>query len=137
MRRWLFTICKNVFLRVNERARDQVPLDDDPTNETLAAARLHNALVASGEQELFDKLSAGDAITVALAELAEPFRMVAVLVDMEGYNYEDAATMLGVPVGTVRSRLFRARRMLQERLVAHARDAGFTGARVTPSVRTT
>jgi len=42
MRRWLFTICKNVFLRVHERARDQVALDDDPTNETLAAVLLHN-----------------------------------------------------------------------------------------------
>ncbi len=137
MRRWLFTICKNVFLRVHERARDQVALDDDPTNETLAAVLLHSALVASGEHELFDRISAADAIAAALAELTERFRMVVVLVDMEGYNYEDAATMLEVPVGTVRSRLFRARRLLQERLVEHARDAGFTGARVTPSVRTT
>ena len=137
MRRWLFTICKNVFLRVNERARDQVTLDDEPTNETLAAVRLHTALITSGEHELFDRLSVADDIAAALAELAEPFRMVVVLVDREGYNYEDAATLLDVPVGTVRSRLFRARRLLQERLVAHARDAGFTSARVTPSERTT
>jgi RNA polymerase sigma-70 factor, ECF subfamily len=137
MRRWLFTICKNVFLRVNERVRDQVALDDDPSNETLAAVRLHNALVTSGEQELFDRLSAGDAIAAALAELAEPFRLVVTLVDMEGFGYEDAAAVLDIPVGTVRSRLFRARRLLQERLVAHARDAGFVGARATPLVRTT
>jgi len=125
MRRWLFTICKNVFLRGNERVKDQVSLDDDPTDETLAAVRYHNTLVASGEHRLFDTLSMSDAIQHALATLAEPFRLAVVLVDMEGYGYEDAATVLGVPVGTVRSRLFRARRLLQEQLVAHARDAGF------------
>ncbi len=125
MRRWLFTICKNAFLRTNERAKDHVSLDDDPTDETLAAVRYHNTLVASGEYRLFDSLSMSDAIRSALATLAEPFRLAVVLVDMEGYGYEDAAHVLGVPVGTVRSRLFRARRLLQEQLVAHARDVGF------------
>jgi RNA polymerase sigma-70 factor (ECF subfamily) len=129
MRRWLFTICKNVFLRRNERAKDQVSLDDDPTDETLAAVQYHNTLVSSGESRLFDSLSMSDAIQQALATLAEPFRLAVVLVDMEGYGYEDAAAVLGVPVGTVRSRLFRARRLLQEQLVAHARDAGFTATR--------
>jgi RNA polymerase sigma-70 factor (ECF subfamily) len=136
MRRWLFTICKNVFLRSNERAKDQVSLDDDPTDETLAAVRYHNTLVASGEHRLFDSLSMADAIQVALATLAEPFRLAVVLVDMEGYGYEDAAAVLGVPVGTVRSRLFRARRLLQEQLVAHARDAGFAATRAPSSLKT-
>jgi RNA polymerase sigma-70 factor (ECF subfamily) len=52
-----------------------------------------------------------------------------VLVDVEGFTYEEVAEALGVPVGTVRSRLYRARRQLQEALVAYAVDAGFVSAR--------
>ena len=137
MRRWLFTICKNVFLRSNERARAHVTLDHDPTDDALATAYLHNALVASHEETLFDRLSASGAIATALDALAEPFRLVVVLVDMEGYGYDDAATALGIPVGTVRSRLFRARRMLQESLIAHARDAGLVASRASHTPKTT
>ena len=51
------------------------------------------------------------------------------LVDVEGFSYADAASELGVPVGTVRSRLFRARRLLQEALIDYARDLGLAAAR--------
>jgi RNA polymerase sigma-70 factor (ECF subfamily) len=49
-------------------------------------------------------------------------------VDVEDQSYEAASEILGVPIGTVRSRLFRGRRILQEMLVAYAADAGFTTA---------
>ncbi len=127
MRRWLFTICKNVFLRTSERARETVSLDGEPGDETLAAVRLHNDLVASGNDGLFDRIDVGPAIRVALQALAPVYRTAVVLVDLEGYGYEDAARVLDVPVGTVRSRLFRARRLLQESLREHARDAGVSG----------
>jgi RNA polymerase sigma-70 factor (ECF subfamily) len=52
-----------------------------------------------------------------------------VLVDLEEQSYEDAARVLEIPKGTVRSRLFRGRRLLQERLIDHARDAGFARAK--------
>ena len=126
MRRWLFTICKNVFLRGHERARDTVTIDA-PEEETMAAVRLHNDLVASGDAGLLDRIDVGPAIRRALANLPPLFRTVVVLVDMEGYGYADAADALQLPVGTVRSRLFRARRLLQESLRTHARDAGLGG----------
>jgi RNA polymerase sigma-70 factor, ECF subfamily len=47
-----------------------------------------------------------------------------VLVDLEDQSYDDAARILEIPKGTLRSRLFRARRLLQEQLIEHARDAG-------------
>jgi len=54
------------------------------------------------------------------------------LVDVEGYTYADAATELGIPIGTIRSRLFRARRLLQEALIEYARDLGLETARPAP-----
>lgn len=124
MRRWLFTICRNVFLRTRERAADIVALDVDPRDDTHAIVRLHGELVASGEDRLLAHIDVGPAIVRALDVLPPVFRAVIVLVDMEGYDYADAAETLGVPVGTVRSRLFRARRLLQESLRTVARDAG-------------
>jgi RNA polymerase sigma-70 factor (ECF subfamily) len=49
---------------------------------------------------------------------------VLVLIDLEEHSYEEAATILGLPIGTVRSRLFRARRIIQQVLIAYAQDAG-------------
>jgi len=60
-----------------------------------------------------------------------------VLVDVEGQSYDEAAEVLDVPVGTVRSRLFRARRLLQDLLFEYARDAGFAATRTTTSAPTT
>lgn len=128
MRRWLFTICKHAFLRERERnARDAVSLDD-PTDETREIALLHNQLVASGQASVLDRPDLGPAIASALRALPDTMRTAVMLVDVEGYGYADAADVLQVPIGTVRSRLFRARRLLQESLVLHAQDAGFAAS---------
>ncbi len=63
----------------------------------------------------------------ALDGLKDCFRIAVVLVDVQGYSYAEAADLLGVPVGTVRSRLNRARAQLQRALWNHARDAGLLG----------
>ncbi len=132
MRRWLFTICKHAFLRIRERSdREMVSTSDDPTDETREAIRLHNRLVASGEAAVMERLDLAPAIARALDALSAPLRTVVVLVDLEGYGYGDAAEIMQVPVGTVRSRLFRARRVLQESLMVFARDAGL----IAPSPR--
>jgi hypothetical protein len=89
---------------------------------------LHHGAVQDGTDELLARIGLGPALNDALALLREPFRAAVVLVDGEGHSYEDAAAVLHVPVGTVRSRLFRGRRQLQEGLFAHARDAGLARA---------
>ena len=125
MRRWLFTICKHAFLRDRERsAREVVSLDDDPSDETIAAVALHNQLIASGEAELLERIDLAPAIAKAMAALSAPLRIAVVLVDLEGYDYAAAADVMQVPIGTVRSRLFRGRRVLQESLMQFGRDAG-------------
>lgn len=122
-RRWLFTICRNAFLRSRHRARHEVDVNDGDA-ESLAAAREHRAMIEDGTDRLLATLDLGPALDRALDSLDDPFRATVELVDIEDQSYEAAAAILGVPIGTVRSRLFRARRQLQEQLRLHALDAG-------------
>jgi RNA polymerase sigma-70 factor, ECF subfamily len=122
-RRWLFTICRNAFLRTRERARHQVELEDGDV-EAVASEVAENAGAFSGDERLLTRLDLGPALSDALARLSEPFRSAVTLVDVEDQSYEAAAEILGVPIGTVRSRLFRGRRLLQQMLTEYARDAG-------------
>jgi RNA polymerase sigma-70 factor (ECF subfamily) len=126
MRSWLFSICHHAWRRDAQRRR-RIVLDADTANadaETLDAVRDHAAAQRSGLDQFFTTLDLGPAIQEAIDDLDPVFRGIVLLVDVEGMRYAEAADILGVPLGTVRSRLFRARRLLQERLFAHARDAG-------------
>jgi len=123
-RRWLFTICRNVFLRTRERERRQVDVEDGDV-ETLAGVVAQADAARDGADAILSRADLGPALSSALDGLQEPFRSAVVLVDLEDQSYEAASEILGVPIGTVRSRLFRGRRILQERLFEYARDAGF------------
>lgn len=121
-RRWLFTICRNTLI---QGLRKRVPeATDDAELEALAAAAVHAGAVGSGAGELFSRVDLRDAIHSALGNLPGDFREAVVLVDLEGQSYAEAAGIMGVAIGTIRSRLFRGRRLLQQALLAHARDAG-------------
>ncbi|MBM4194868.1 MAG: RNA polymerase sigma factor [Gemmatimonadetes bacterium] len=125
-RQWLFTICRNTFLRGREREKWIVgSLDEgDPADETVASVALHRAAREAGHEDVFDRLDFGPALQRAMTQLGEPYRLAFALVDLGDLSYAEAAAELGVPLGTVRSRLFRARRELQQHLIACARDAG-------------
>ena len=123
-RRWLFTICRNVFLRSLERRSPTIDFGD-AEGDVLASGAMFRETTRDGTDDLFSRLDLGPAIEHALARLPEPFQSTLVLVDVEDQPYETAATILGIPVGTVRSRLFRGRRLMQEMLLTHARDAGY------------
>src|SRR5918999_103452 len=125
-RRWLFTICRNVFLRARERDRTTVELVDSEA-DVMAASTLFFEAVKSGYEDLHSRVDLAAALSDALAKLPEPFRSTVLIVDVEDQPYEAAAEILEVPIGTIRSSLFRGRRLLQERLAAFARDAGFAG----------
>jgi RNA polymerase sigma-70 factor (ECF subfamily) len=134
-RKWLFTICRNVFLRSRERERRKVDHGgDDAHLETMAAVMMSVSMHQGGYEDILGQLDLGPAIDRAVGDLPDVFRAAVVLVDVEGMSYEAAASILGVPIGTIRSRLFRGRRLLQEALINHARDAGLiprTGAPCT------
>ncbi len=126
VRRWLFSICHHAWLRIAQREQRLVLTSDgdDAELETLGAVMGHVAAQRSGLDRFVNTLDVGPAIRAAIDGLAPPFRAAVQLVDVEGYAYDEAAEVLGVPVGTVRSRLFRARRLLQEQLFDYARDIG-------------
>jgi RNA polymerase sigma-70 factor (ECF subfamily) len=129
-RRWLFAICHNTFLRTARREDRYVQApNDDPELESIATALAHSRAQQSGVAEAAERIDLAPAINRALAALSPAYRVVVMLVDVDGERYEDAAEVLGIPVGTVRSRLFRGRRMLQDMLFEYASDAGFTSAR--------
>ena len=132
-RPWLFTICRRLFVRARDRDRRVVSVGDDADAETFAAVRLHNHARAIGVDDLFTRLDVAPALARALAGLQESFRSVVQLVDVEGLGYEEAAAILDVPVGTVRSRLFRGRRLLQEQLLTYAQDLGLARDRSAPA----
>jgi RNA polymerase sigma-70 factor (ECF subfamily) len=127
-RRWLFTICKNV-VRNRPLPAATVELDaSDAEAETLAAVLQHSALLRENAEFAVDRPITLAAIDRAIAQLPEPFRTAVLLVDVEDQSYQSAAELLSVPIGTVRSRLFRGRRLLQETLIHHARDIGLRAA---------
>jgi len=116
---WLATIMRNANLdelRRQSRRPVQEPLDDD------GDYYLYNRLAESGPQpqdEVLARLS-GNAIVSALGDLPPNFREVVVLVDVGDFSYADAADILGIPIGTVMSRLYRGRRLLKRALADHA-----------------
>jgi RNA polymerase sigma-70 factor, ECF subfamily len=122
-RGWLFTICRHLWIRVRKREEREVVCEDGDL-EALGAAAVHAGAVQSGLGDLFERLDIRRSLDEALGTLPAAFREAVVLVDLEDQSYDDAARILEIPKGTLRSRLFRARRLLQEQLIEHARDAG-------------
>jgi RNA polymerase sigma-70 factor, ECF subfamily len=122
-RAWLLTILRNANRNRGRRQRPDLLADPDAALNRLEAARPVGGDASDAVIE-----SAFDAVVESsLRELSGKLRAVVELVDIDGLTYEEAAEVLGVPVGTVMSRLHRARRRLRSRLIA----AGVT--RRTPS----
>jgi RNA polymerase sigma-70 factor (ECF subfamily) len=135
-RGWIFRILRNCYLgrrRKQDRGPDEVPLpgeDDDEPSFSLFE-RLHRPFLlwwGDPEEEFFDRLLQED-LERAVEQLPEVYRSVLVLADVQGLSYDEIADALDVPVGTVRSRLSRARSRLQETLWDHAVDAGLRDPR--------
>lgn len=127
-RRWLFAICRNAFLRTLRREHRTMESDSGDL-DALPAVLGHAQAVRQGLGDVFDLVDVRPAIEQAIDRLPELHHSVLTLVDLEDHSYEEAAAILGLPIGTVRSRLFRARRMIQETLLAHAQDAGLARSR--------
>ncbi len=109
-RAWLLTILRNANINRNRRRRPELLRDPDLTFDRMGRA-------AGPEQtDAFVDLELDAELVRALDRLAEPFRLVIDLVDIQGLSYAEAAQALGIPPGTVMSRLHRARGRLRRRL---------------------
>lgn len=132
-KRWLATICRNAFFAEQERGRRVTAVEDEEL-DSLSAVNPHRAARAADLEDLFDRFDLGPTIRAELDGLPPSFRDVVVLFDVEGFRYEEIAELLMIPIGTVRSRLYRARRLLQEALLAHAIDRGLAPKALPPSL---
>lgn len=129
---WLFKICKNAY--INEyRKKSKRPTKVDFED----FISFHDSDESSGvdgyldlREELFANMM-GDEVTMAINSLPIDFRTVILLCDIEDFTYEEISKIIDVPIGTVRSRLFRARNMLKGKLKAYAESRGFTDHRGT------
>ena len=122
---WLFRILKNSF--INEfRKKNKEPVKIDYQEvEAFYNSDEVNHMITSNLQVEAVKEMIGDEVSIALNSLEVDFRTVIILCDIEGFSYEEMALILDVPIGTIRSRLHRARNLLRERLRKYAGSMGY------------
>lgn len=134
-KQWALRILTNVFISKyrTKRTRREVAYDENASDED-AAFSLFDELSqpffwwGNPEREVINKFLDED-LKEALSQLPEESRSIVVMCDVEGYSYDEIANVLSMPIGTVRSRLSRARSQLQRHLYDHAVDRGWVTKR--------
>jgi len=122
---WLFKILKNGFINdYRRKSKRPKQVDFDPLVNYSETDDESNVQVVDLRQEMFQGLI-GDEVTKALNDLPVDFRTVILLCDIEEFSYEEIAKIIDIPIGTVRSRLHRARNLLKEKLREYAMKEGY------------
>ena len=126
---WLFTICRNVFLRQRERGQRHDEIVSENVDRSSGPFEVVNpvwvkAVKADPEGEFFDSI-VDEVVLGHIQDLPEDYKTAVILSDLEGLSYQEIADMMDVPVGTVKSRLFRGRRILQKVLYDYAVSEGY------------
>ena len=126
LKAWLFKILKNTFINSYRKKQQSPPKADfadiEESFETIL--RDDSGQARTPEEELLEKVLDED-VQHAIEELPHDYRMVVLLADLEGFSYKEIADILEIPVGTVMSRLYRGRRLLEEALLKYARGHGY------------
>jgi RNA polymerase sigma-70 factor, ECF subfamily len=128
LRAWLFRILTNTYINeYRRRQRRPASASLDGFEEFYLYDHLVDSRVQPPDERpedvVLERLTVGD-VTAAIESLPEEFRQVVLLADVEGFAYREIAEIVGIPVGTVMSRLFRARRRLQKQLYDIAVESG-------------
>ncbi len=122
---WLFRILKNSFINdYRKTTKEPNKVDYDDIQNFYENIKADEVETQHYEEDAFANLLDDD-VSKAISELPEDFRTVVILSDIEGFTYEEIADFVDIPVGTVRSRLHRARKMLYVQLFDYAKDKGF------------
>lgn len=122
---WLFRILKNSYINDYRKAvKEPNKVDYEDVQNFYENIKPNEIDSRHYEQDAFSNLL-DDEITNVLSALPEDFRTAIILSDIEGFTYEEIADFVDIPVGTVRSRLHRARKMLYAQLYDYAKDKGY------------
>jgi RNA polymerase sigma-70 factor (ECF subfamily) len=125
LRAWLFRIMKNTYINLyRKESKEPDKVDYDEIEGFYNLVRDQNSDDNDLQEKMFGQLLDDD-VSKALESLPEEFRTVVILCDIEGLAYEEIAEFLQVPVGTVRSRLHRGRKLLYTQLYGYAKQRGF------------
>jgi len=122
---WLFTIMTNSFIN-NYRKKNKQPfkIDYDDVQNFYEKIKQEDVKIKHYQNDAFSNILDDD-ITDALSKLPDEFRTIVFLSDIEGYSYQEIADFVDCPVGTVRSRLHRSRKILYNLLYKYAIQNGF------------
>ncbi len=135
-RAWLFKILTNTFINEYQRGKRRREVLHSANKEQQTTGRVivdERAAGQLGPDELIEQTSVSDTITKALTNLPSEFRVAVLLSDLEEFSYKEIAEIMNCPVGTVMSRLYRGRKLLQEQLRSYAIDNGIIrGQKNTP-----
>ena len=125
IRAWLFRIMKNSYInRYRKESKEPETVDYDDVQNVFVSVKGDSG--DSGDlQEAVEKNLLDDNVAEAIASLPEEFRTVVILCDIEGLSYEEIAEFIDCPLGTVRSRLHRGRKLLRSKLLEYARSRGY------------
>jgi RNA polymerase sigma-70 factor, ECF subfamily len=125
-RSWLFTICRNTHLHERERARSRYEVTETDASPSGGRGSLleQKAMSAEYPDDFFDGIVDARLIE-AIDALPEDFREALILSDLADLNYAEIAEVLEIPAGTVKSRLFRARRQLRDALLLHGKGSAY------------
>ena len=125
IRAWLFRIMKNSYInRYRKVTREPGMVDYDDVENFYDSIRDDSTDSNDLQKRMYSNMLS-DEVTSALQSLPEDFRTVLILCDIEQLTYEEISDFLNCPIGTVRSRLHRGRKMLEEKLRDYALELGF------------
>jgi len=127
LKAWIFRIMKNTFINTYRKKQRTPPQSDFADIEELYESLISEETtrkIKNPEQELLANVLDED-VKRALDVLPADYRMAVILADLEGFSYKEIAEILEVPLGTVMSRLYRGRKLLEAAMLTYAREHGY------------
>lgn len=123
---WLFKILKNAYINeYRKKSKRPTEVDFEDFLSYLEKDDISNSGSKDLRLDMYQNLI-GDEVTIAINSLPMDFKTVILLCDIEGFTYEEISKITEIPIGTVRSRLHRGRKMLREKLRKYAATLGYT-----------
>lgn len=125
-RAWLFKIMTNIFINdYRSKSRTPTPVNVDDIDDSYLYNYLAGTQSESNPEQQFLSKVFDDDVRQAIEELPDDFRVVVILSFLEGFSYQEIAEIVGLQLGTVKSRLHRGRKLLQKQLLDYAVRNGY------------